>query len=1338
MARQSLVCTALPNGYSTDGQWLRLSLLISPRLDAQAAPARLASFFPDWEDWPHTLSGARINVTCQGTTVSMAADGSGTEDRLDPTLGLADSAVWRALFTADTFVRSYVFQDLSGHEVRSFDSVGLMERVQGLYRDLAGSTGDALPRVSDFIENPAWGQWIAAVRRLDSIRGGDGGLEAPQELMLALQAFRGFHAPLAAPVRRTATRTDDPRIQANWQEHSRAALPRPEDLAGTLDFHQIVGAMGSYPVLLRKLGLVVDVLLKPEHFAGGADLALQVAVIFPPGSSGTAATPAAAPVTRTRLTKTEFAAVNDAAADFPLKDGLLDLAPARIGLLQADIDGAALKVMNFARSLGRRLGPDQRVNAVTRHEDSVGAPALRTAGWMLVQRHRGAWLQSRFAVNQLRNNAVEQQLAGTPAAVELRAEDLVRGYRIDIWDASKDRWESLCRRLARYSLNDGALIVEPDGEEEGTVRLAATTSPDPVSNPKVISLHEALVTWTGWSLAAPPPGRNIQPDDSVDTAPAGSEAVIPPGLKFSSSFKPVTFSLPPLRYGHHYWFRARAVDLAGNSLPYIPGNYGAEQPAAQALPFLRFEPVVAPVLGLVANDGVVEAPGPGESMGHMVIRSFNDTPEDVTEVSGERARRALLPARVSTREAELHGMLDDAGRLSAATFTLLAHSHDLDGRDPAAVLREVTLPMPGPTVFAVHEAGRAMTYLPDPYARRVAVRIFDHPNIASTHIISVPLYPETDWPQASPFMLEVYDDEAGQPRFDLASRRVLIPLPKGVTARVRVSCQLDDAALATLGIFQWLDAPSQAAQRMRALAGQHWMLTPWQEVTLVHAVQRPLKLPTITQVAMLPRPLGATSVRPMLQVGCSIATTDRLDLLARWHEPVDTGSEPQARQREDVAFPVKLTDRLTYATVFDGNAAGGYPEHTLSAPDVVGINALTDERLVPRVHELQSTHYRRITYWFDATTRFRECLPPALLLDETGAPTDEHIKVTGEPVTTWVLNSAPPAAPVYLYAIPTFQWVRAPDDQGGHRIERRGGLRVYLDRPWNGSGYGEMLAVVLPPPGFRGEPNTDPPGHPLRQYVTQWGSDPVWSAPTVAGLAPRLEHFPLARTAPDPQGAWLPPNAPAAEADQPPGAFNTDQLAPPGFSQRTLPVAVAPHDVRWDAERRLWFCDINIVHQGYFPFIRLALARYQPSSEPGAHLSNCVLADIISVVPDRVLAIAAVAEGQWQVTLSGTGYIEGPERIGKGEVEVWVERLEPRLGEDFGWLRFPEASVQGGPGEAPVLWNGRVMLARSAAGCRLVVAEYEVYFVDNPAGLAAPPDRKARRLVFVEHHVLGQ
>lgn len=75
-------------------------------------------------------------------------------------------------------------------------------------------------------------------------------------------------------------------------------------------------------------------------------------------------------------------------------------------------------------------------------------------------------------------------------------------------------------------------------------------------------------------------------------------------------------------------------------------------------------------------------------------------------------------------------------------------------------------------------------------------------------------------------------------------------------------------------------------------------------------------------------------------------------------------------------------------------------------------------------------------------------------------------------------------------------------------------------------------------------------------------------------------------------------------------------------------------------ERGLWFCNIEAnTGAAYWPFMRLALARYQPCSTEGAHLSEVVLADVMQLAADRSLVVRATGEGRSRsVTLFGSGY----------------------------------------------------------------------------------------------------
>jgi hypothetical protein len=1195
-----------------------------------------------------------------------------------------------------------------------------------------------MPKVSDIVDDARWAQLANVVASLDRA-GADGktglrnpgrqftqfmrtGLAHDDTLTQTLARFQLFHTPTLRPTPVTVEQPTDKRINATWLEYERKPMPSEAGLVEEIDFHQVVAAMNSYPTLLRRLGLVIDVVVDAALFTQGANLLVSASMVFPAGGLAITRTKDVSLKTHTRLTATVFQPVTDpalSANDLRVTGGLVELTPPRFAVMQADVDGAGLKLMNFARTITRLAPDDQRIDTVTRFEKDLGAPALRTAGLMLVHRERGAMLKHRFSTTTTKNTAAEKvfqnQSGATPP--ELWAEDLVRGYRIDVWDRTTGVWRSLCEREATYDLNDGQVTILPATTEEGTVRLGATVSPDPSSHPHLVYLHEALVSWTGWSLAAPPPGRAIMPDDSVDKSSAATEAVVPAGVKLKSRFRAKPGSLPRLRFGRDYWIRARVVDLAGNSLPPSEANHGSENPEGRARPFLRYEPVAPPVLALRQTGGSLPAtPIEGESMDRMAIRTLNDTSNTVP--AEQDAWRMAVPPQVSVREAEQHGVLDVSGAVDPTTFTMLAHQKDRDAHDPAASLRELQISMKGPldlvavdTTFAVFDDGAPLTYLPDPLARTVIARIFGHPHIADSETIEIPLYPPNgSWPEARPFRICVRGDETGTPAYDAASHALLVPLPRAIRARVRLSMKLTKPERELLGIWNWLTPAERGGLETMSERGQHWMLTPWRTVEVVHAVQRPLLVPEIYKL-LLGRTINSTSVIPRFSAPCSLKSTDRLDLRAEWHEPQDLPDEPDSeamqadRWRGDTAFQIKITEPGAYALKLAGEARGGYPEHLIESHDRISVGGGHDH-VTPRRHEFHDTRYRRIEYWLEGTTKFREFMTPGLLTQEVGGEAiriDDHIKVVGPRVVSWVPSSAPPPAPEVLYVVPTFGWVRGTGPAGHPSTWRRGGgLRVYLDRPWNVSGYGEMLAVVLPPASLTQNPNDYPPGQPYKDFATQWGNDPIWLSPFVSGISPRRDDFPLARTVPDSEGTWLPTTAPADERDQRPGPFLVTNLLPAGATggAQAPVVEIAPHDVRYDEDRRLWYCDIEVRTGSYYPFIRLALARYQPISLTRAHLSNVVLADIMPLTADRWLNVTHGPDpAKRRVTVYGTRYTDTSGRreastsppmsivnelTGDHETlipatpsatpvfDVWLESLDESAGEDFGWERIPE------------------------------------------------------------------
>jgi hypothetical protein len=246
-----------------------------------------------------------------------------------------------------------------------------------------------------------------------------------------------------------------------------------------------------------------------------------------------------------------------------------------------------------------------------------------------------------------------------------------------------------------------------------------------------------------------------------------------------------------------------------------------------------------------------------------------------------------------------------------------------------------------------------------------------------------------------------------------------------------------------------------------------------------------------------------------------------------------------------------------------------------------------------------------VRYRAVSTSRFRQHFDAAAAVTRTS-----------EDVTVSVPSSARPPAPDPYYVVSTFGWQRSPDPALTSSIRRGGGLRVYLNPPWWASGEGELLGVVLWPAGVAMPPDNPTRGR-MGAFVTGWGIDPVWPDGSV-GANPVPSDF-LESVASD-SGVSLP------------------ELAAVGGPSG---VDVVGHALSYDADRQLWYSDVVVqASGGYFPFIRLALVRWQPESIPSAALSRVVLADVMQLTPDRsVLAtMDPWAPGTIRGTVSGTSY----------------------------------------------------------------------------------------------------
>ena len=1276
-AKQQVVWTVLPQGFSS-ATTIRISVLASPRLGfTSASPNQTVSQFADWLDWPKTLANSKFGLVVDG----------GAPVLIHPLAG-PDSAVWTAMVPPTTPVDDFQFTDLRSKTLLSYPVALLAGAIEQAYAALGVASPTDLPTKAQMPSLVSeLGRRQTDVPKATQARQIYDALKTPKtasqyytDPLAAFDLLKAYHQPLNAPTTQTYTKKNkaDPRETVTWKNAARKALPSPAQLAQSIDFHKIVTSVIDHQDVARWMGMVLDFDVPATAVPDGSH-ALKLVV-----ERGIAPSPDISPQTQIQKAAGAFIAQPQASPN-PLAGRFLNIQAKGMDLVQLDVDGGGLKLQNFADSLPRlRASAYDDEDFSNEAQVQAGTPSLRTAGLMLAQARRDLAAQQSFDVNGALQDAVDHN---TPLPV-LHAEDLVRGYRVDIQDVTTapGQWRSLMQRTVDFTfVNSG--LARPQRAEEGMMRLSGGSSTDG-SNPGVLKIHEGVFVWRGWSLVAPEPFQALGKDTPPPAgAPVSDPQGDPPpaGLPLKTHYAATKGTLPSLRFGRHYSVRLRAVDLAGESLP--PGAAGAPaQAVSDAVVYRRYEPVAPPALALPAHGGVPVTLADGESMGIAAVRSFNDTPAKNTVVNTGQAARLLAAPRVSVRFAEPHGVLDTpAGKLDAARYAMLA------AKDKDFAVTPASGP---PPQHAMAEVGGALPYLPDPLAIGVAIRISGIAGIDPATVFKVPLYGDVfdpavkpDWPNARTFQV-VGSETIAAPKFDPAQRIFGVPLAKGERAILRLSSIIAPAKLDQMQLSALIGAVAGASLLavLKAMEdGQHWMLTPWTSLRLVHAVQQPLVLPDLSNLEAERPTLGELDAQLDTITPLSPHSTGRVDMKAHWAEPDD---DPQ----DDAA-----------AT---GPAIVPHTQHVFDR--VIARNDPAKYVIRGAIHPFHDTRYRRVNYALDATSRYREYMTDAI------RATPGSMTITSPEVRRWIPSTAPPPPPKLLYVIPTFGWSRSGDGTQQVSLRAGGGLRVYLDRPWFSTGFGEMLAVVLPGPEITA---ADLDGA-MKTHVTQWGRDPIWTSSAISTFAPdrSAASFPLAAwSGPigfDASGgtASLPPaviaSFQAEHADLPPGPFTVT-----GFSAPTVPagktVQIAPHAVGYDPDRQLWYCDIVIrpPDQAYYPFVRLALARYQPTSAQGAHLSAIVTTEFQQLSPDRLAIVTKSLVGLSTVAnVAVYGYAPGDsgsnDAAAAGIFAARTQVLDAGADPDLEWRDLagqPTLSAQPPKGGVSVGSRTPVVAAQAAA-----------------------------------------
>ncbi len=890
----------------------------------------------------------------------------------------------------------------------------------------------------------------------------------------------------------------------------------------------------------------------------------------------------------------------------------------------------------------------------------------------------------------------------------LYSDDVIQGYQMDIaYEDDPSRWYSLHRRQDEYTWYDeqnNPHMIEGISPDEGCIQLGIAEDPE---NPEDVFVSETLARWEGWSLSVRKPGYAINESDDYElkddetvkrdfvhkskTLEAKKYAFDPDlDFRINAQSKIVPGTLPKLRFGKDYRVRIRAVDLAGNSVPLESQPESPAEAIRTSIRYMRYEPLSSPLV-LVGNELK-----DGEFLESMVIRSNYD--QSVSEyesshpVNGQRfddfSLRYMLPPKNSQQIAENHGMFEKAfgDPMKAQEIYNIITSHeglyqqDEENKEKIYQPSEVEiiyLPDPMAAGVALFLAeGCETTHSQDFNARMFSFFSNDELKPNQTNSVDKP----DDWYNAQHIRIRL-EEGPQDARWDAGKRQLTVYLPKGLRTRIKFSTFWREKDLKQLSAIWQLvkkDNPGNMSELEKlAFSGQHWMVSPSREMELVHALQQPLEEPVI-QTLLPDRDFSDTTADINLKFKVHGESTEKVELQARWTEQLDDGISVKIKERQgsnsipDVVvnyqddvitkgtipapevlvkpkiqnlqvMPIKKFERRTQVE-FERDPQPGAPRlnnlykkeatsfQKFEAEKKVAPKTIVNQvkfdvqeykfsfvknvkfRIKPLEQQFGDTRHRWVDYRLVAASRYREYFDKILASNPALTSTRE---------SSWtervnIPSTARPKSPEIDYIIPTFEWRKTQTADAVRHQRVGGGLRIFLKRPWFSSGDDEMLAVILPDKAApsSGLMMMKMPGY--SDYYTNWGVDPLLYSVPPAGFSPTDQDFRMNPVIDD-------------GLQYPDGNGNAKAVAYP---------------VHFDEDRQTWFCDLNINPGNmYFPFVKLALARYQPYSvrkeQEDVCLSPVVMANFTQLMPDRQTTVVFKKDdinSKFTITIEGAIY----------------------------------------------------------------------------------------------------
>ncbi|CAJ5657493.1 Uncharacterised protein [Burkholderia pseudomallei] len=454
----------------------------------------------------------------------------------------------------------------------------------------------------------------------------------------------------------------------------------------------------------------------------------------------------------------------------------------------------------------------------------------------------------------------------------------------------------------------------------------------------------------------------------------------------------------------------------------------------------------------------------------------------------------------------------------------------------------------------------------------------------------------------------------------------------------------------------WLSGPPRPFNTKSAMLNltSFWMLNPFVEIDLLHAVDEPTRAPCLVQACddsaapscTLPNACRASETKQPFQIyreaGQTKAmfrghlyvnrtSTIRVDAAAHWSDnpPVASrtgNSGPYTAAPKSINAHLFALKDVAVVAIDD---KGSPPSAPISAelPPLENFQLLQAKISIrkddhaedmPAVEEydFMDTRARVVNVQLSGASRYADEFANLTPAEARRLSIRERVVVYG---------TKRPDPPEVEYVVPVFNWtdaaVSSPDQIG--RTREAGWFRIWLGPTWYSSGNGELLALLCWPGSVTepkkgalrrliqcdtGDAYTEPDPA-IERYITRWGLDALVDEQISFGNLPIDALRNRLRKPGDLQGAGGPPDLLEVDVDHLQGIANFDPVIDlarlPEFAKTTFKpatkgaapasqVTLALYRPQLDDSTGKMFVDIQLdPRAAYQPFVRLGLARYQ-------------------------------------------------------------------------------------------------------------------------------------------------